>query len=113
MHEIAIVDNLITVVDDQVKEHQLEKVHRVHLVVGQLTGVVEDVLRFCWQVSAEGTPWEGAQLTVDQKAAVALCADCNVEYELKEQCFACPHCGGAIKSLVTGKELYIDYIEGD
>ncbi len=114
MHEMAIVDNLLAVINEQVKEHRLKQVSKVYLLVGELTGVVPDVLRFCWQVCTENTPYEGAQLHIDKIPAVALCRSCAAEYAFTQgECYSCPHCGGAVERIVSGKELYIDHIEGE
>ncbi len=114
MHEMAIIDNLLAIVNEQVKLNNLKKVNRVQLVVGELTGVVPDVMRFCWEVCTENTPLQGAELSIDWQPAVALCEKCDKEYEVKKQMdYSCPRCGGAIKDFVSGKELYVDFIDGE
>lgn len=113
MHEMAIVENLVSAVGEQVVQHKLKQVTKVKVVAGELTGVVPDVLRFCWQVYTENIPaCSGAELDIEQKPAVARCRSCAAEFEMRHN-FSCPRCGGGIERVVSGKELYIDYIEGE
>ncbi len=112
MHELAIIENMLHVIDSQMKEHNIKHLNKVKIVVGELSGVVPDVLQFCWQVSTEGSDLELTVLELEQKPAIAICNCCNKEYSLKETP-ACPRCGGGVKEIISGKELYIDYIEGE
>lgn len=114
MHEMAIIDNLLAIINEQVELNNLTKVSKVQLVIGELTGVVPDVMCFCWEVCTENTLLQGAELSIDQQPAVALCSKCGKEYKLKKCTdYSCPRCGGAIKEFVSGKELYVDFIEGE
>jgi Zn finger protein HypA/HybF involved in hydrogenase expression len=41
------------------------------------------------------------------------CKDCQHRYEIKNYEFICPSCSGVNIKLVGGRELYIDYYEGE
>ena len=114
MHELAIMDNLMSVLNEQIQVHNLKKVSKVQLVIGELTGVVPDAMRFCWEVCTEKTPCEGAELIIMPMPAVALCSGCSSEFPFKRDSdYCCPQCGEAVREMLSGKELYIDYIDGD
>ena len=40
------------------------RVHRLTLVIGRLSGVMPDALRFCFDICSEGTVLEGATLEI-------------------------------------------------
>ncbi len=109
---MAIMDNMICVINSQMKEHNIEQLSKVKIVVGELTGVVPEVLEFCWQVYTEESSYKGAQLVIEKIPAVALCNKCTNEYLVNES-LSCLSCGGGIKEIVSGKELYVDYIQGE
>lgn len=111
MHEMAIVSNMLAVIESNAVENKIQKVKRVKVVIGELSGVVVDSLEFCWQISTENTFMEGAEFEIEKKPALALCSKCGREYKFTEE-LSCPECGGAVQDIISGKELYVDYIEG-
>ena len=112
MHEMSIVDNLMQVINNQMTEHNIQQLNKVKIVVGELTGIVPETLEFCWQVYTEDSPYRGAQLEIEKLPAIAVCNKCANEYLINESP-SCPKCGGGIKAIVSGKELFVDYIEGE
>jgi hydrogenase nickel incorporation protein HypA/HybF len=114
MHEMAIVDNLIEAVFEQIELYQLKKIYRVQVIAGELTGVVPEVLEFCWQICTENTPCQESELILISQPALALCNHCAKEYHFKQGFdYSCPLCGGGIKEVLSGKELYLDFIDGE
>jgi hydrogenase nickel incorporation protein HypA/HybF len=114
MHEMAIVDNLMGAVFEQIELHRLKRVYRVQIIAGELTGVVPEVLKFCWQISTENTPCQESELILINQPAIALCSRCGKEYQFKQGLeYSCPLCGGGIKEMLHGKELYLDFIDGE
>lgn len=112
MHEMAILDNMLDVINCQMKEHNIKALKKVKIIVGELTGVVPEVLEFCWQLSVENSPHEEAVLEIEKVKAAALCSKCANEY-LISLGPACNNCGGGAREILSGRELYVDYIEGE
>jgi hydrogenase nickel incorporation protein HypA/HybF len=74
--------------------------------------VVEDSLKFCWELTTLGTPLAGSALVVRMMPVVIFCAQCGVESELEGvQSFRCPKCGEPAGDLRQGRELEIESIE--
>lgn len=63
MHELAIIDDLITAISERVGE---ARVFEVRLEVGRRAGVSAEALRFSFEVCARGTALEGAALSIDE-----------------------------------------------
>jgi len=112
MHEMAIVDNMMQVAESEAKTHQLRTVEKVKIIIGELSGVVPEILQTCWQMAAENTILDNAVLELEKKPAIALCRQCEAHFNFKEN-FLCPHCNGGVERIISGKELYIDFIEGE
>src|SRR5512146_2300051 len=114
MHELSIAASIVDAVMASVKKSPGARVKEVRLRVGALASVIEDSLQFCWGVSIEGTPLDGAKLVVQILPVVVRCAACGKQGELESlQSFRCPYCGEPASDLRQGRELEIDSIEID
>ena len=61
MHELGITRNVVAIVGERA---QGQKVLRVTLEVGRLSGMLPDAIRFYFDVCSKGTPLEGATLQI-------------------------------------------------
>jgi len=107
LHELAIMESVVEAVSERVGD---TKVIRVRLEIGKLSGVVPDALRFCFDVSTEGTPLAGATLEIIENPGRAKCRQCLAEVELEDQIPLCA-CGSANLEFVSGEELKIQEVE--
>jgi hydrogenase nickel incorporation protein HypA/HybF len=114
MHELSITASIVDTVTETVTAYPGARVKEVRLRVGALASVIEDSLQFCWEITTEGTPLEGAKLAVKTLPVVIHCARCGEDRELPGiQSFRCPQCGEPATDLRQGRELEIDSIEID
>lgn len=112
MHERPVTENILKIVLDYVEENEAEKVKNVQLVIGRLTGVVEDSVRFYWESLTVDTPAEGAELKVENVPIKVKCHNCGEEYEAEDQfSLFCPSCDFFGGEVISGKELLVDKIE--
>ena len=63
MHELALMDDLVTAVAAEVGD---ARVVAVRLEVGCLSAALPHALRFCFDVAARGTALEGAALEIEE-----------------------------------------------
>ena len=61
MHELGITRNIVSIVSEAAEGRP---VRRVTLEIGKLSGVMAEAIAFCFDVVAEGTPLEGAELDI-------------------------------------------------
>ena len=113
MHEMAIVENMMGIIQEEMTRHQVSRLKTVHLVVGDLTAVVPEALNFCFEIYNKGTPLEGAKLEMDFIPLKGRCKNCGHEFEVKDMTFICPECGGKDIDVLSGRELYIKEIEAE
>ena len=112
MHELSMAASIVDVVTESVAAYPGATVKEVRLRVGALSAVVEDSLKFCWELTTLGTPLEGATLVVRMMPVVIHCVGCGIEAELEGvQSFRCPRCGEPARDLRQGRELEIESIE--
>lgn len=112
MHELSIVESVVTTVTEMFAGPQPGRITSVRLRVGELSGVVEDALQFGWGIVTEGTLLAGSQLEVQRLPVVIYCEPCGKVVELEGvQRFRCPVCGTLSGDIRQGRELEIESLE--
>lgn len=112
MHELPIVQNIIEVVCDKLKDVDGDpRVTKVKLKVGRMSTAVPDCLTFYFEFLRKGTPLEEASLEIEEVPVAAKCRNCGQEFEVEEPAFFCPVCGSCDIQVTAGRELLIESIE--
>lgn len=107
MHELSITSGVVEICAERA---QGAAVRRVTLEIGQLTAVLPDAVRFCFDVCAQGTPLEGAELLIVQPAGRGRCRDGGAELAMTTLVGRCA-CGSIDLQLVAGQELLVKEME--
>lgn len=113
MHELAVAESLLKIIQEEGKKHGLSRINQVRLRIGKLSTVVPEALSFSFQVITRSTLAEGAELSMEVVPVIAHCHDCDIDFETDSHFLLCTQCGGALVGLVSGKELEIVDIEGE
>ncbi len=111
MHEASIVSGLMAILLDQAAKHAVEHIRRVTVKVGRLRSVEPRALVGCFEMFAEGTVADGAELVVETVPIRGRCEDCGEEFEISGFVFRCSRCQGSRITVISGEELYIDNFE--
>ena len=111
MHELAVTENILSIVTRHAGDSKASKVTDIHLVIGQLSSIVDDSVQFYWDIIAEDTICEKAQLHFSRIPARFHCLDCDHEYEIPQSLTPCIKCGSMNVELLTGEEFYVESIE--
>lgn len=111
MHELSITESIVNMVSDEAKKRNVNKVTKINIVLGELTGFEEDSIKFYFDVLSEGTPLYGAILNFKRVKAEFKCRNCGMIYNRENFTFKCPYCGSSGVLIEKGKELYIDSID--
>ena len=107
MHELSIAMSIVEICTEEAKKAKAEKVTRVELEVGSLSGIEPDALEFSWDVAVKDSPVDGASLIIHKIDASARCNDCEKEFEIDNIYDPCPYCGNFSFEISKGKELLI------
>ncbi len=111
MHELAITQSMLDIVLDKATESGASKVGAISLVIGKLSGFVEESVRFYFDFLAKTTIAEGAALNFKYVSPRARCRSCDKPFEVTESEWSCPHCMGSDIEIIAGKELFVESIE--
>lgn len=98
-------------VDESADRIGASRVTVINLRLGALASVVEEALRFSFELVAAGTAAEGAKLAVEKIPIAIFCRRCDAERTLSTPVFCCPSCGTPTSEVVRGKELEVASIE--
>lgn len=111
MHELSLMEDLVTTIEQSVRSGRVVgRIVVVHLEIGELSAVIPDALRFCFEICAKGTPLEGAELKVRSIAGRSRCGACGGEREIDFFPTPCA-CGSIEQRVIGGEELRLAGVE--
>ncbi len=113
MHEMVVTQSLLDIVLKEAAAAGAKKVNAVNLVIGELSGLVDDSIQFYFDFMTKGTIVEGAKLNFKRVPAKMKCRACGEEFITAPDEWVCPKCEKWQAEVVAGKEFYIDSIEVD
>ena len=113
MHELAVTQSLLEIVLRHARQAGAPRVVEIHLVIGQLSSIVDDSVAFYWDIVARGTPAEGARLDFRRVPARFQCLACSHEYAPPPETLACPACSSQQVRVIAGDEFSVESIEVD
>ncbi|HEY5960245.1 MAG TPA: hydrogenase maturation nickel metallochaperone HypA [Polyangiaceae bacterium] len=113
MHELAISESLIAMIEENAVARGFRRVRKVRVEIGRLSSVHAPSMRMCFAVVSRGTMAEHAELDVIDVPGRGSCASCGRQFEIARHAARCPHCMGAHVAVVEGtgmrlKELVVE-----
>jgi hydrogenase nickel incorporation protein HypA/HybF len=108
MHELSIAEALVAIADRHARGR---RVCRVEVAVGHLRQVVPSALAFAFELVAQGTAVEGAELVLEEVPAAGRCRACGEESPLDGFPLACRACGGYDLEVTAGEELRVESLD--
>lgn len=113
MHEMALAEEVLQIVEDAAKREGLRRVRALWLEIGQLSSVEPAAMRFCFEAAARDSVADGARLEIVATAGAAWCIECSEAVELAALGDACPRCGGHQLRVTGGAEMRVKELEGE
>ncbi|MBL8566856.1 MAG: hydrogenase maturation nickel metallochaperone HypA [Hyphomicrobiaceae bacterium] len=113
MHEMAICESIRRTLEEQAAVHAFQRIGRVSLEIGPLSGVEVEALRFGFDVVMRGSIAEGAVLDIVECSAAAWCMQCAETVPIARRFDACPRCGSHQLQVTAGEEMRIKELEVD
>jgi hydrogenase nickel incorporation protein HypA/HybF len=111
MHEMALAEGLIELVEEEARKAHATRVTVVRLSLGALGHAEPEAIRFCFDAISRGTLAEGAALAIDIVPGAGWCLDCARTVPLTERFGACPDCGQYHVQMTAGDELRLSELE--
>jgi hydrogenase nickel incorporation protein HypA/HybF len=111
VHELSITQSLLELALDHGRKAGGGRIERLHVVIGELSTMVDDSVAFYWDLISQGTAAEGAELVFERIPAELGCNRCGCRYQLSQSQLACHSCGSTDISILAGDELLLKSID--
>jgi hydrogenase nickel incorporation protein HypA/HybF len=111
MHELAIAQSLVEIIEQEALPYGGAKVTGVKLLIGKLSGVLPDALKFAFEAISVGGIAEGASLEIEEVPLRIRCNQCGKVFLVDDPFMTCPGCEGTDVEMVAGRELEIRSME--
>jgi hydrogenase nickel incorporation protein HypA/HybF len=108
MHELSLAESVVRIA---CRHAAGRPVARVELKIGHLRQVVPSALEFAFELVAQGTPVEGAELVLEEVPAAGRCRTCGAESRLDGFPLTCRACGGWDVAVTAGEELRVESLD--
>jgi hydrogenase nickel incorporation protein HypA/HybF len=120
MHEFSITTQIVKLILEEVEKHNAKRVNEVHLVIGKLTFLGLEQVKFAYDLLVKNTILEDSKLHIEEKDGVVKCNNCgytgdlkyedNPVYHVPAPTLTCPKCEGIV-TIVGGKECTVKNIK--
>lgn len=113
MHELSVCLSLLREVERIARENRAQRVTRIVVTVGPLSGVEPGLLQNAYPIAVAGTVAEQAEFVIDVSEVVVRCTQCGAESPAKPNRLLCGECGDYRTNLVSGDEMVLQSLELD
>jgi hydrogenase nickel incorporation protein HypA/HybF len=111
MHEYSITESILSMALEKAEAAGADRITRINLVVGDLSGVVSECVQFYFDFLSKDTIAGGAQLNFTTKSTLLRCRQCGKEFSPRELDWSCPDCRERGMEIISGRECYMESIE--
>lgn len=111
MHEMAISESILNILEAEATRQNFARVKKVFLEIGAFSTIEPEALRFTFDVVTKGTLAENAGLEIHTPQAVAWCLACEASVPVNHRYDPCPNCGGHQMQMSSGDEMRIKELE--
>jgi hydrogenase nickel incorporation protein HypA/HybF len=113
MHEMALCEGVIEIIEREAERQNFAKVRAVWLEIGALSHVEPEAMRFCFSAVSRDTIAAAARFEIVSVPGAAWCMACAKTVPLQQRYEPCPHCGGHQLQVTAGDELRVKELEVD
>jgi hydrogenase nickel incorporation protein HypA/HybF len=111
MHELSVTQNILEISLRHAKDAGAKQITGINLVIGEYASIVDDSVQFYWDMIAEGTIAQGAQLHFERISGEMICANCKHSFHPMDAIFMCPNCQSKLVQISKGDEFRVDSID--
>lgn len=113
MHEYGVTKSLVDVCNQEAEKNNMKKIYKINLKIGKFTGFSPDSIKFYFDYLKADTKCADANILFEAVPIRIKCQDCKQESVIDEPIFLCLRCGKTNIEILSGREFYIESIEGE
>lgn len=111
MHELSVCLSLMQQVNQIAREKNAQRVTKIVLNIGPLSGVEPALLRQAYPLAAAETVAADALLVMESADIVVHCSQCDAESKATANRLLCAACGDYRTRVIAGDELTLMSVE--
>jgi hydrogenase nickel incorporation protein HypA/HybF len=113
MHEYSITQSLLSLALEKANEARASRITGINLVIGEMSGIVDECVRTYFDLLSRDTIAAGAGLTFTKTPTKLRCRRCQAVFSPQDHDWSCPDCHEAGIEIISGRECYMESIEVD
>ena len=111
MHELSVTQSILDIALKHAQKADAKRITDLHIVMGELSRLVDESIQFYWDIIAHTTIAEGAKLHFRIVPAEFQCMACFEKYKPDGKEFSCPNCGAVGVKIIAGEEFSLEAID--
>jgi hydrogenase nickel insertion protein HypA len=113
MHEYSIVQALLNQCEELARENEAEKVTKIVVKIGKMSGVEPQLLEIAFNTFKEKTVCDGAEFVMNVQPVVIECKACGCVSTLEKIYYKCPACESLEVRVIEGEEMLLMSLEAE
>ena len=120
MHEFSVTSQIVKTVLQEAEKRGAKRVLEVHIVIGSLTLLGVEQVRFSYKMLVQDTIMKSSRLFIQHKKGKVKCDKCGYEgnirfkddpvYHVSFPTLICPECGSPVR-ILEGRECLVKNIK--
>ncbi len=111
MHEVSLMEQTLEIALENARQQGANKINRLKMRIGEMSGVVPEALEFAFDVVTEGTIAAGAVLEIEPVPVVCYCPNCQREFHPSDLFYQCPNCQRLTSKILSGQQIELSSLE--
>jgi hydrogenase nickel incorporation protein HypA/HybF len=112
MHELSVTQSILDIALRHAERAGAHRILAINLVIGELTGFVDDSIQFYFDFLSQDTLAQDARLSFERIVPRARCHACGAEYTPPDsRLWTCPNCEALGGDVIAGREFSVASIE--
>jgi hydrogenase nickel incorporation protein HypA/HybF len=115
MHEMALMGDILLLVQEDAGLKEINRIEKVELIVGEISNAMPDALRMAFDIFRDhnsGIFSENAILVIHVEEAMAECVLCGEQYRPTQKIALCPRCKIPSGKISAGETFQVLSYEG-
>jgi hydrogenase nickel incorporation protein HypA/HybF len=111
MHELSVTQEVLNIAVEKAQKAKASKIIRIDLVIGEMSGVLDDSVQFYFDFLSKDSIASGASLAFKRVPMQVRCKHCGNIFLPGKQSWSCPQCQEWEVEVLAGREFYLESIE--